>query len=33
MVRCIDPLEITFNEYRAIFGNSDEEDTKDIVYS
>ena len=30
MARCVDPLEISLDEYRVIFGDSDEEGTKDI---
>jgi len=30
MARRVDPLDVSFDEYRAIFGDSDEEDTGDI---
>ena len=30
MARCVNPLEISLDEYRVIFGDSDEEGTKDI---
>ena len=32
MMRLVDPLQISFSKYRVIFGDSDEEGTKDIDF-